>query len=122
MIGVEPEGAADAHESLRTGKRISGHTADTIADGLRSLVGERTFSIIRQQVDRVLLVNDREVEKAVGEAWQLARMMIEPSAATVIAALGRYPGVFAGKRVGVIVTGGNIAADSWARMVRASVS
>jgi threonine dehydratase len=120
LIGVEPQGAADVHDSLRKGRRISEHTADTVADGLRSLVGEQTFSIIRRHVDRVLLVSEREIERAVAEAWLLARMVIEPSSATVFAALSRYPDVFAGKRVGAIVTGGNIAVESWSQMVRAA--
>jgi len=108
VFGAEPAGAADAHESLRRGERVRHWQPETLADGLRAIVGELNFAIIRTTVDEVLLVS----EPAIVEAMRLIRrtvgMSIEPSSAAAIAALVEHPGRFAGSRTGVIVTGGNV--------------
>jgi threonine dehydratase len=108
VIGAEPAGADDTARSLARGKRVDNMEADTIADGLRALVGVINFSIIKQHVEQVLTVTDDDIISGMALVWRQLRMLIEPSSATVIAAIRRYPDVFAGQRVAVILTGGNL--------------
>lgn len=113
VIGIEPEGAADTVASLEQGDRVEDWSADTIADGLRAVIGRRNFELIRSLVSRVVTVSDEEIRAGQATAWRLLRMVIEPSSATVFAAVARYPKLFAGKRVGLIVSGGNVLLDDW---------
>jgi len=108
ILGVEPEGAADTALSLRRGKRVDQYPVDTIADGLRAIVGVMNFEIIRENVSKVLTVSETEIIDAMAMVWQQLRLLIEPSSATVIAAIKAHPGEFSDKRVGVIISGGNI--------------
>jgi threonine dehydratase len=118
VIGVEPAGAADTVASLKQDARVETWQADTIADGLRAVVGVRNFAVIRAQVSQVLTVSDEAICKAMSLFWQETRMTIEPSSATVIAAILHHPEIFRGKRVGAIITGGNLDPASWAAMTR----
>jgi threonine dehydratase len=113
VIGVEPEGAADTVASLERGERVMDWQANTIADGLRAVVGARNFELIRSLVKRVVTVSDDEIRAAQAVAWSLLRLVIEPSSATVVAAIARYPELFSEKRVGLIVSGGNVLLDDW---------
>ena len=85
----------------------------TIADGLRAIVGQRNFRVIREKVREVLTVDDQEIREAMVLFWRHCRLLIEPSSATVIAALRRYPDRFAGRKVGAILSGGNIHPADW---------
>jgi threonine dehydratase len=107
VIGAEPEGAADTAFSLEQGKRVEQFPVNTIADGLRAIVGVLNFRIIQDNVDKVLTVSEAGITDAMALVWQHFRMLIEPSSATVIAAITEHPEYFAGKRVGAIVSGGN---------------
>ena len=118
VIGVEPEGAADTVASLEQGSRVSDWAPDTIADGLRAVIGVRNFELIRSLVARVVTVSDDEIRAAQAVAWKLMRMVIEPSSATVMAAIARYPELFAGKHAGMIISGGNVLLDDWINAVR----
>ncbi len=113
VYAAEPAGAADTAASLAFGRRIDSVQADTIADGLRALVGERNFTIIRQHVSEVLTVQEEEIRSAMVLFWRNTRMLIEPSSAVVIAAIKRYPRVFSGKKVGAIISGANIHPREW---------
>jgi len=113
VFGVEPAGAADTVESLRQGEIVRSIQPDTIADGLRAIVGERNFEVIRSRVKRVLTVSDDEIRAAMTLAWQTLRLLIEPSSATVIAAVGKHPELFRGRKVGAILSGGNIHPADW---------
>jgi threonine dehydratase len=108
VMGAEPDGADDTARSLAQGRRLEHAVPDTIADGLRALVGVLNFSIISKHVERVLTIPDDEIITGMAIAWQKLRLLIEPSSATVIAAIRCYPDVFAGKRVAVILSGGNL--------------
>lgn len=108
VLGVEPAGAADTAESLRRGSRVESWQPDTLADGLRAIVGQMTFRIISEMVDEVLTVSEAGIIEGMSLAWRHLGMLIEPSSATVIAAIREYPAVFAGKKVGVIFSGGNV--------------
>jgi len=108
VIGVEPAGAADAQESFRKGERVSVWTPDTVADGLRALVGHLTFPIIARNLDDILTVSEESILRGMQLVWDMLQTVIEPSSATVIAALTDNPERFSGRRVGVILSGGNI--------------
>jgi threonine dehydratase len=116
VFAVEPEGAADTVASLERGRIIKDFTPDTIADGLRALVGVRNFRIIRESVTQVLTVSDDEIRRAMVLFWQKMKILIEPSSATVIAALIRYPEIFSGHKVGAIISGGNIHPAEWLKL------
>jgi threonine dehydratase len=108
VIGAEPEGAADTALSLSLGKRVDQFAVDTIADGLRAIVGVLNFEIIQNNVSRVITVGEQEIIDAMALVWQHFTMLIEPSSATAIAAIMTSPEDFSGRRVGVIISGGNI--------------
>ena len=108
VIGAEPEGAADTALSLSQGKRVDHYAVDTIADGLRAIVGVLNFEIIHDNVDEVITVSDEEIIKSMALVWKRFRLLIEPSSATVLAAILRSPGSFAGRRVGAVISGGNV--------------
>jgi threonine dehydratase len=108
VIGAEPEGAADTALSLSQGRRVTQFPVNTIADGLRAIVGVLNFKIIQANVQRVITVSDSGIVEAMALVWQHFRMLIEPSSATVIAAILASPEDFAGKRVGAIISGGNV--------------
>ena len=118
MIGVEPAIADDVAQSFRAGKRISIPTPATIADGLRTnCTGEMNLPIIRQYVDDILTVSEDEIVAAMRELWEKLHVVVEPSAAVAYAAVlgGKFP--YAGKNLGLILTGGNVDLEKgpWAK-------
>jgi len=112
VIGAEPEGAADTALSLSQGKRVDQFPVNTIADGLRAIVGVLNFEIIRNTVERVVTVSEAGIVDAMALVWQHFRMLIEPSSATVVAAIMESPEYFSGSRVGAVVSGGNVDLQS----------
>jgi threonine dehydratase len=113
VYAVEPEGAADTVLSLQRGAIVEDYRPDTIADGLRAIVGIRNFHLVRQHVKQVFTVSDDEIREAMVLFWRCLKMLIEPSSATVIAAVRNHPEVFAGRKVGAILSGGNIHPSDW---------
>ena len=110
MIGAEPSLAADARESLASGA-IRGPmltSGQTIADGLRASLSERTFAILQRHVRDVVTVGEAEIVDAMRMTWARAKLVIEPSAAVPIAAAMKSADRLRGRRVGVVVTGGNV--------------
>lgn len=112
VFAAEPEGAADTQASLLSGARISDFVPDTICDGLRTLVGAINFDIIRQHGVEVLTVSDDETIAAMRLIWQRLKIIVEPSAAIVLAVVLRHRERFAGARVGLILSGGNVDLDA----------
>ncbi len=112
VYGAEPEGAADAHDSLLRGLRVTDGVANTICDGLRGALGEVNFTLLKAHRVQVLLVSDDETVDAMRLVWERLKIVIEPSCATVLAAVLRYPDPFAGRRIGLILTGGNVDLDA----------
>jgi threonine dehydratase len=108
IFAAEPEGAPDAWESLRRGVRFTDFVPNTIADGLRGTIGEINFSLLREHAVTVLPVSEVEIIAAMRLLWERLKQVVEPSSATVLAALLRHREHFAGKRVGVVLTGGNV--------------
>jgi len=108
VLGAEPEGAADTALSLSRGKRVDHFPVDTIADGLRAIVGVLNFEIIQDNVEKVITVSEAGIVEAMALVWLHFRMLIEPSSATVVAAILASPKDFSGCRVGAIISGGNV--------------
>ena len=109
VIGVEPALADDVAQSFRAGRRISIPTPSTIADGLRTnCTGEKNLPIIRQHVDDIVTVSEEAIVAAMRGLWEALHLVIEPSAAVPYAALLENKFPFAGRRVGLILTGGNV--------------
>lgn len=109
VIGAEPEQADDAARSLVAGRRVSDHRPDTIADGLRALIGHRNFSILHGRGIEILTVSEAEIVDAMGMIWQHLKQAVEPSAAVPLAAILRHRERFEQRRIGVVLTGGNMA-------------
>jgi threonine dehydratase len=112
LFGAEPEGADDAARSLEADRRVGPFVADTICDGLRTLIGEPNFHALRDHGVVALRVSDAECIDAMKLLWSELRIVVEVSSATVLAAMLRYPGRFAGRRVGAVLTGGNVDLDA----------
>jgi threonine dehydratase len=112
VFGAEPEGAAETFESLRLGRRVTDFTPDTLCDGLRGTVGEINLALMREHGVRALRVSDAEIIAAMRLVWQRLKIIVEPSCATVLAAVLRYPEIFAGRRIGLILSGGNVDLDA----------
>ncbi len=104
----EPAGADDAYHSIKAGKIIPNQNPSTIADGLRTTIGEKPFEIIKEHVKDVFTVSDDEIVEAMKLIWERMKIVIEPSAAVPFAAILKNKQVFSGKNVGVILTGGNV--------------
>ncbi|MCL1636106.1 pyridoxal-phosphate dependent enzyme [Luteimonas sp. SX5] len=111
-IGAEPSGAADTFESLRRGERVAQFTPDTVCDGLRTLVGEPNFALLRRLRVQVVTVDDDATVAAMRLFWQRCKQLIEPSSAIALAAVLGHREIFAGRRVGVILSGGNVDLDA----------
>jgi threonine dehydratase len=112
LIAAEPAGAADTALSLRQGRRVDTLQPDTICDGLRALIGPINFSIVRAHDVQVLTVGDERTVQAMRLIWQRLKIVVEPSAAIVLAAMLDNPARFAGRRVGLILSGGNVDLDA----------
>ncbi len=108
LFGAEPLGADDAAQSLARGARVTTVVPDTICDGLRALVGERNLDALRTHRVEVIAVSDAETVAAMQLLWSELKQVVEVSSATVLAAILKQPQRFAGRRVGVVLTGGNV--------------
>ena len=107
VFGAEPENADDTYRSILNNKIMSNETTDTIADGLRAQVGTVTFPIIKENVDKILLVSEEMIVSSMYMIWQRLKIIIEPSCSIVLAALMLNSKKFLNKKVGLILTGGN---------------
>jgi threonine dehydratase len=112
VIAAEPANADDAAQSFRAGKRIVAEKRFTIADGLRTNVGENTFSVIQRYVDDIVTVSEDAIISAMRTIWETMKIVIEPSAAVPYAAVVESKIDISGKRVGIILTGGNVDLDA----------
>ncbi len=113
VLGAEPAGADDAARSLAAGRLLPQTDPRTLADGLRTGLGELTWPVIRDLVERIVTVPEEEIVRAMRLVWERAKLLIEPSAAVAVAAatseeLRGMPGL---DRVGVVLSGGNVDLD-----------
>ena len=108
VIGVEPKNADDAYQSLKAGKIIPVKDPNTIADGLRTSLGSNTFRIIREKVDQIITVSEEEIVDAMQFIWERMKLVVEPSGAVSLAGVLSKQIDLRSKRVGIIISGGNI--------------
>lgn len=106
--GAEPMGADDAARSLAAGARVGPFVPDTICDGLRTLIGAANFEALQMHRAEATTVSDAEVIAAMKLLWNELKLVVETSSATVLAAVLKRPEVFRGKRVGLVLSGGNV--------------
>src|SRR6185503_520865 len=108
VIGAEPLGADDAWRSLKAGHIEPVDHPKTVADGLRASIGTLTFTVLREQADEVVRVEEQDILDAMRYVWERMKILIEPSSAVPVAALRRGLITVKGRRAGIIVTGGNV--------------
>ena len=112
VIAVEPSNANDAAQSFRAGRRMVTEKKFTIADGLRTNVGAPNFPIIQRYVDDIVTVSEETIVTSMRTIWETMKFIIEPSAAVPFAAIMERNIDIGGKRVGIILTGGNVDLDA----------
>lgn len=111
IYAAEPEQADDAARSFRAGRIIADDAPDTIADGLKVPLKDLTWHFVKNHVTDILTASEDEIVEAMKLTWKRMKIVIEPSCAVPLAVILKNPEVFAGKRVGVIITGGNVDLD-----------
>lgn len=108
VLGAEPAGADDAQRSLRSGVHVTTQAPDTIADGLRTTLGQRNFAVIRQTVDDIVTASEDAIVAAMQLLWTRTKQLVEPSAAVPLAAIMENGARFRDKKVAVVLSGGNM--------------
>jgi threonine dehydratase len=108
IIAVEPEGADDAYRSWKAGEIIPMVGPKTVADGLLTSLGDKTFPIIQRLVDEIVTVSDEAILKAMKLIWERAKLVVEPSGVVPLGALLEGKVDLSGKKVGIILSGGNV--------------
>jgi threonine dehydratase len=111
MIGAEPSGADDAARSLQSGRLVPMEHPSTIADGLRAGLSPATFAHIRRGVDQIATVSEGAIVEAMRALWEALKVVVEPSAAVPYASILEGKVDVRGKRVGIVLTGGNVDLD-----------
>ncbi|MCF8274605.1 MAG: pyridoxal-phosphate dependent enzyme [Flavobacteriaceae bacterium] len=112
VIGGEPINADDAYRSLLSGNIELNDSADTIADGLRTNLGDRNFPIIKKYVEKIIRVEEDEIIEAMKLIWERMKIIIEPSSAVAFAAVLKNKEDFKNKKIGVILSGGNVDVEN----------
>ena len=108
VFGAEPSEADDAYRSLEKGEIVANETIDTICDGLRAQIGTITFPIIQKHVDGIIRVTEEEIIEAMKMIWERMKIIVEPSSAITLGALLKNKDMLSNKRVGLILSGGNV--------------
>jgi threonine dehydratase len=108
IYAAEPEQADDAYRSFKAGHIIADDAPVTVADGLKVPLKERTWHFVSNHVTDILLASEQEIIDAMLLTWQRMKIVIEPSCAVPLATILKNRSVFEGKRVGVVITGGNV--------------
>jgi len=111
VIGAEPANADDAYRSLQAGYIMPSISPDTIADGLRTQLGDQNFPIIQSLIKEIILVEEETIIAAMRLVWERMKIIIEPSSATTLAVVMTKPEKFRDKKIGLIITGGNVSLD-----------
>ena len=121
VVGVEPKNADDAYQSLKAGKIIPQKKPNTIADGLRTSLGSNTFRIIREKVDGIITVSEEEIVDAMQFLWERMKLVVEPSGAVSLAGVLSKQIDLQSKRVGIIISGGNIDLTDFFATIRQNI-
>ena len=111
IYGAEPEEANDAYRSLKTGKRQKNKSTNTICDGLRAQIGLINFQIIKEMVDGIITLKEKEIIDSMRIIWERMKIIVESSSAIALAAVINNPDMFSNKRIGLILSGGNVDLD-----------
>ncbi|ASS58027.1 beta-hydroxyaspartate dehydratase BhcB [Rhizobium leguminosarum] len=112
VYAAEPEQADDAYRSFKAGHIIADDAPNTIADGLKVPLKELTWHFVKRNVSDIVTASEEEIIEAMKLIWKRAKLVMEPSSAVPLAAILKNKNIFAGKRVGVIITGGNVDLDT----------
>ena len=112
VIGGEPFEADDAYRSLESGKIESNNTTNTIADGLKTELGDINFPIIQQGVEKIIRVTEQEIIAAMKLIWERLKIVCEPSSAVAFAALIKEKENYKNMNIGIIISGGNVNLDT----------
>lgn len=107
-IGAEPFAVDDAYRSLKSGSIETNESTKTIADGLKTHLGDKNFPLIQEFVSEIIRVEEKEIISAMRLIWERMKIIIEPSSAVAFAAVMREKEKFRGKKVGIIISGGNV--------------
>jgi threonine dehydratase len=121
VIAGEPKNADDAYRSVKAGRIIPPENPVTIADGLKTSLGEKTFPIIQKFVDDIILVSEAEIIEAMRMIFERMKIIIEPSSAVPFAALLFKKLYVSGKRVGIILSGGNVDFKGFFKLLEAGI-
>ncbi len=108
VVGGEPKNVDDAYRSLQSGKIEFNESTNTIADGLRTFLGDRNFPIIKEGVEKIIRVEEEEIINAMKLIWERMKIVVEPSSAVAFAALLKNKKDYKNKDVGIIISGGNV--------------
>jgi threonine dehydratase len=111
VFGAEPVEADDAYRSLKLGKIVPNETINTICDGLRAQIGALTFPVIADLVDDIITVTEEEIIDSMRMIWERLKMIVEPSSSIALGAILKNKDKFNGKKVGLIISGGNVDLD-----------
>jgi len=111
VFGAEPVEADDAYRSLKLGKIVPNETINTICDGLRAQIGALTFPVIADLVDDIITVTEEEIIDSMRMIWERLKMIVEPSSSITLGAILKNKDRFNGKKVGLIISGGNVDLD-----------
>ena len=111
VFGAEPAEADDAYRSLKLGKIVPNETINTICDGLRAQIGGLTFPVISNLVDDIITVTEEEIIDSMRMIWERLKMIVEPSSSITLGAVLKNKDRFNGKKVGLIISGGNVDLD-----------
>ena len=111
VYGAEPAEADDAYRSLEKGEIQCNETSNTICDGLRAQIGTITFQIIQRKADGIMTVSEGDIIDSMRMIWERMKIIVEPSSSITLAAVINNKDLFAGKKVGLILSGGNVELD-----------
>ena len=116
VIAAEPKNADDAYQSFCAGKIIPSQNPNTITDGLRTSLGDLTFPIIKKYVKTIVTVSEETIAFSMRLIWERMKIIVEPSSAVTLGALLTEGKTFSGKRIGLIISGGNVDLENlpWA--------
>ncbi len=113
VVGVEPAGADDASRSFRSGKIEPMIHPNTIADGLRATLGTKPFATIRRHVDDIVTVSEESIIESMRRIWEVLKIIVEPSGAVPYAAIASGTLTPRGRKVGIVLSGGNLDLDHY---------
>ncbi|WP_223115709.1 beta-hydroxyaspartate dehydratase BhcB [Paracoccus amoyensis] len=111
IYAAEPEQADDAYRSFKAGRLIADDAPETVADGLKVPLKDLTWHFVQNHVTDILTASEQDIIDAMKLIWKRMKIVVEPSSAVPLATILKNPEIFAGKRVGVIITGGNVDLD-----------